>query len=62
MKTWGTHIALLALVLFAGLLATDYHQGNLARIMVLAVYATGWEGTVVISASAAGEFFIETEF
>lgn len=42
MKTWGLHIALLALVLVAGLVASDYHQGNLSRIMVLAVYATGY--------------------
>ncbi len=42
MKTWSLHIALLALVLIAGLVASDYHQGNLARILVLAVYATGY--------------------
>ena len=42
MKTWAAHIALLALVAVAGLVVGDYHQGNLSRIMVLAVYATGY--------------------
>lgn len=42
MRTWATHIVLLALVAVAGMLASDYHQGNLSRIMVLAIYATGY--------------------
>lgn len=42
MRTWAGHIALLALVAAIGLVAGDYHQGNLSRIMVLAVYATGY--------------------
>jgi branched-chain amino acid transport system permease protein len=42
LKTWAAHIALLALVAVAGLVVGDYHQGNLSRIMVLAVYATGY--------------------
>lgn len=42
MKTWAAHAALLALVAVAGLLLSDYHQGNLSRIMVLAIYATGY--------------------
>lgn len=41
-KVWGLHGALL-LALLAGLfLLPAYHQGNLARIMVLAVYAIGY--------------------
>lgn len=42
MKTWIAHLALLALVALIGLVVSDYHQGNLSRIMVLAVYATGY--------------------
>lgn len=42
MKNWSTHLALLALIALAGLVMDDYHQGNLARIMVLAVYAAGY--------------------
>ncbi|MEQ9041136.1 MAG: branched-chain amino acid ABC transporter permease [Silicimonas sp.] len=42
MKTWAAHAALLALVAVAGLWLSDYHQGNLSRIMVLAIYATGY--------------------
>lgn len=42
MKTWAAHAALLALVAVAGLWVSDYHQGNLSRIMVLAIYATGY--------------------
>ena len=42
MRTWAAHIALLATIAAAGMLVGDYHQGNLSRIMVLAIYATGY--------------------
>jgi branched-chain amino acid transport system permease protein len=42
MKALGLHVALLALVALAGLTLSDYHQGNLSRIMVLAIYAMGY--------------------
>jgi branched-chain amino acid transport system permease protein len=42
MKTWAAHIALLAVIAILGLTLGAYHQGNLSRIMVLAVYATGY--------------------
>ena len=42
MKVWAAHAALLALVAAAGIMVGDYHQGNLSRIMVLAIYATGY--------------------
>ena len=42
MKAWASHLTLLGLLAVSGFLLGDYHQGNLARIMVLAVYATGY--------------------
>lgn len=42
MKVWAAHLALLALIAALGQVVGVYHQGNLARIMVLAVYATGY--------------------
>ena len=42
MRVWASHLSLLGLLALSGFLLGDYHQGNLARIMVLAVYATGY--------------------
>ena len=42
MKVWAAHAALLALVAAAGIMVGDYHHRNLSRIMVLAIYATGY--------------------
>jgi branched-chain amino acid transport system permease protein len=42
MKVWGLHVAVLAAVAVAGLVVPDYHMTNLARIMVLAVFAMGY--------------------
>jgi len=42
LKVWLAHIGFLAAILIVGLLVSDYHQGNLSRILVLAVYATGY--------------------
>ena len=36
------HLGLLAALVVAGLVLPTYHQGNLARILVLATYATGY--------------------
>ncbi len=36
------HVALLALLLLAHFIVSPFHQGNLSRIMVLAVYAMGY--------------------
>ena len=38
----GTHLAVLAILLVAGFLLPAYHHGNVARIMVLAIYAMGF--------------------
>lgn len=42
MKSWGFHIGFLALLLGAHFVLPEYHHGNLARIMVLASYAIGY--------------------
>ncbi|MDA9865486.1 branched-chain amino acid ABC transporter permease [bacterium] len=36
------HLGLIALLIIAGLILPIYHQGNLARILVLATYAVGY--------------------
>ena len=42
MKSLGLHLGLLALLWALCLVLPAYHQGNFARIMVLAVYAMGY--------------------
>ncbi|MCB6177091.1 branched-chain amino acid ABC transporter permease [Rhodobacter sp. Har01] len=42
MKTWAAHLAVLALLLAAGFLLSPYHMTNLARILVLATFAMGY--------------------
>ncbi|MCV6592790.1 MAG: branched-chain amino acid ABC transporter permease [Silicimonas sp.] len=41
-KIWALHLALIAALIVAGLVLPAYHQGNLARILVLATYAVGY--------------------
>ena len=41
-RAWGLHLAVIGLLLALNWLLPAYHQGNLARIMVLALYATGY--------------------
>ncbi len=41
-KSLTLHLSVLALLLIAGFVLPAYHHGNLARIMVLAVYAMGF--------------------
>ena len=41
-RAMALHLVLLALLIAAGVLLPTYHQGNLARILVLATYATGY--------------------
>lgn len=41
-RIWVLHLGVLAALLIAPLLLPAYHQGNLARVMVLAVYAMGY--------------------
>lgn len=41
-KSIALHAALIAGLMIAGLVLPAYHQGNLARILVLAVYAIGY--------------------
>ncbi len=41
-KSWGLHLGLLALLFALEFILPAYHQGNLARIMVLAVFAMGY--------------------
>ncbi|MEM7718422.1 MAG: branched-chain amino acid ABC transporter permease [Pseudomonadota bacterium] len=41
-KSLALHAALIAALIFAGLVLSPYHQGNLARILVLATYAIGY--------------------
>ncbi len=41
-KSWTLHIALLAGLFILQYLLPSYHQGNIARIMVLAVFAMGY--------------------
>ena len=41
-RSLALHLALLAALVAAGLLLPAYHQGNFARILVLAVYAIGY--------------------
>ena len=41
-KSWGLHIGVVALLLALNFILPDYHHGNLARVMVLACYAMGY--------------------
>ena len=41
-RTLALHLGLLALLVVAGFALSPYHQGNLARILVLATYAVGY--------------------
>ncbi len=41
-KSLALHLGLIAALIAAGLLLPSYHQGNLARILVLATYAIGY--------------------
>ena len=41
-KSWGLHIGVVALLLALNFILPDYHHGNLARVMVLASYAMGY--------------------
>lgn len=41
-KSIALHLGLIALLFAAGLILPTYHQGNLARILVLATYAIGY--------------------
>ncbi len=41
-RTWAVHLAVLAALLAAGLLLPGYHTTNLARILVLATFAAGY--------------------
>ncbi|NEX46442.1 branched-chain amino acid ABC transporter permease [Pseudotabrizicola algicola] len=41
-KAWGLHLLVLALVFLAQFVLPSYHATNLARIMVLAVFAMGY--------------------
>ena len=41
-KSWGLHIGVVALLLVLNFILPDYHHGNLARVMVLACYAMGY--------------------
>lgn len=42
MKTHLLHLALIGLLFVLGFVLPDYHQGNFSRIMVLAIYAMGY--------------------
>ena len=42
MRAWVVHLAVLAALLAAGLLLPGYHTTNLARILVLATFAAGY--------------------
>ncbi len=42
MKTHLLHLALIGLLFALGFILPDYHQGNFSRIMVLAIYAMGY--------------------
>jgi len=42
MKAWLLHLGVLALLVLAWFVLPPYHTGNLARILVLAVYAQGF--------------------
>ena len=41
-KSWGLHIGVVAMLLALNFILPDYHHGNLARVMVLACYAMGY--------------------
>ncbi len=41
-KSWGLHTGVVALLLALNFILPDYHHGNLARVMVLACYAMGY--------------------
>lgn len=42
MRAWAIHLAVLAALLAAGLMLPGYHSTNLARILVLATFAAGY--------------------
>ncbi|HRK41435.1 MAG TPA: branched-chain amino acid ABC transporter permease [Gemmobacter sp.] len=42
MKALGLHLGVLLTLALAGLLLPDYHQGMLTRVLVMAVFATGY--------------------
>ncbi len=42
MKSWALHLALIAVLFTAQFWLSPYHATNLARIMVLAVFAMGY--------------------
>lgn len=41
-RVWGAHLGLLAVLALAHFVLPDYHHNNLARVMVLATYAMGY--------------------
>ena len=41
-RVWMLHLAVLVLLLAAHFLLPSYHHGQVARIMVLAIYAMGY--------------------
>ncbi len=41
-RVWGAHLGLLALLVLAHFLLPDYHHNNVAKVMVLACYAMGY--------------------
>jgi len=41
-KSWSLHLAVVALLLALNFVLPEYHHGNLARVMVLACYAMGY--------------------
>lgn len=42
LRVWGLHLAVLAALLAAGWLLPEYHRGVFSRVMVLAVFAMGY--------------------
>jgi len=42
MRVYGLHISVVALLILSYFVLPDYHSGNLARILVLTVYAMGY--------------------
>jgi branched-chain amino acid transport system permease protein len=42
MRVWGLHLTVLALLAGAQFVLSDYHANNVARIMVLALFAMGY--------------------
>ncbi len=41
-RAWSLHLAVILALIIGGLILPTYHQGNLARILVLATYAIGY--------------------